>query len=96
MLETFPGRGLVEMERMGHALKQRLPQVTTPTLIVHSEEDDVSSPRHARYIAEHLGGAKQLHWLKDSYHMIHVDRQHRQVADLTADFFEKHDARNSA
>ncbi|MDQ0455741.1 alpha/beta hydrolase [Rhizobium paknamense] len=92
VLESFPGRGLVEMEKLARALKARLPALKTPTLIVHSREDDVSSPEHARYIAEHLGGEKQLHWLTDSYHMIHVDRQHRQVADLTADFFEKHHA----
>jgi carboxylesterase len=29
-----------------------------------------------------------LHWVDDSYHMIHIDRQYRQVADTTADFFE--------
>ncbi|SIQ58648.1 carboxylesterase [Rhizobium sp. RU35A] len=92
MLDSFPGRGLVEMERLGEALKQCLPTVKTPTLIIHSEEDDVSHPRHARYIADHLPGDKQLLWLKDSYHMIHVDRQHRQVADVTADFFERYNA----
>lgn len=92
MLDSFPGRGLVEMGRMGEVLKQRLADLHTPTVIIHSEEDDVSSPSNARYIADHLGGVNQLHWLKDSYHMIHMDRQHRHVADLTADFFETYDA----
>ncbi len=88
VLESFPGRGLVEMDKLGRALKASLPAIRTPTLIVHSLEDDVSSPRHARYIASHIGAVHELHWLKDSYHMIHVDRQHRHVADKTADFFE--------
>lgn len=90
VLESFPGRGLVEMEKLGRALKAKLPSIHTPTLIVHSLEDDVSSPDHARYISSHIGGVHELHWLKDSYHMIHVDRQHRHVADMTADFFEAH------
>jgi carboxylesterase len=29
-----------------------------------------------------------LHWVDDSYHMIHIDRQYRHVADTTADYFE--------
>ncbi|MBB3456802.1 carboxylesterase [Rhizobium sp. BK313] len=88
ILDKFPGKGLVEMHRLGKALRGRLPQIRTPTLILHAEDDDLSSPKHARYISDHIGGPHELRWIKDSYHMIHVDRQHRQVADFTADFFE--------
>jgi len=88
MLEKFPGRGIVEMHRLGKTLRGTLPDIRTPTLILHAEEDDLSNPRHALYISEHIGGPHELKWIKDSYHMIHVDRQHRQVAQFTADFFE--------
>ncbi|AYG60907.1 alpha/beta hydrolase [Rhizobium jaguaris] len=88
VLEKFPGRGLVEMHRLGKTLRNRLPQMRTPTLILHAEDDDLSHPRHARYISDHIGAPHELRWIKDSYHMIHVDRQHRQVANFTADFFE--------
>ncbi|WFU01532.1 alpha/beta fold hydrolase [Rhizobium sp. CB3171] len=88
MLEKFPGRGIVEMHRLGKTLRGVLPDIRVPTLILHAEEDDLSNPRHARYISEHIGGPHELKWIKDSYHMIHVDRQHRQVAEFTADFFE--------
>jgi len=88
VLEKFPGKGLVEMHRLGKALKGVLPKMQTPTLILHAEDDDLASPKHARYISEHIGSPHELKWIKDSYHMIHVDRQHRQVADFTADFFE--------
>lgn len=88
ILEKFPGKGLVEMHRLGKTLRGMLPGIQTPTLILHAEDDDLSSPKHARYISDHIGGPHELKWIKDSYHMIHVDRQHRQVADFTADFFE--------
>lgn len=95
MLSHFPGRGLVEMCGLGHHLKNRLSAITTPALIIHSTEDDLSGPGHARYIADRLRGPKALHWLHDSYHMIHVDREHRKVTDLSAQFFEtKHASRN--
>jgi carboxylesterase len=88
MLETFPAQALFEMYRLGRQLKSRLPSMKTPTLIIHSREDDLSGPSHAEYIARHIGARNRLHWLDDSYHMIHVDRQRGVVADLTADFFE--------
>lgn len=92
MLETFPGRGLIEMHELGRSLKARLPKMKTPTLVLHSLQDDLSGPDHARYIAAHLGGPSELRWLDDSYHMIHVDRQHREVVTMTADFFEANHA----
>ncbi|WP_320198598.1 alpha/beta hydrolase [Agrobacterium sp. rho-13.3] len=95
MLESFPGKALFEMHELGRTLKSRLPSMKTPTLIIHSREDDLSGPSHATYIADHIGGRNRLHWLDDSYHMIHVDRQRRVVADLTADFFETDDAAKS-
>ncbi len=88
VLERFPGKGLVEMHRLGKTLRGKLPDMQTPTLILHAEDDDLASPKHARYISDHIGSPHELKWIKDSYHMIHVDRQHRQVADFTADFFE--------
>lgn len=92
VLSHFPARGLIEMNRLGHHLKRHLPAIMTPSLIIHSTEDDLSGPDHARYIAANLGGPRALHWLNDSYHMIHVDREHRQVAEYSARFFENNDA----
>ena len=63
--------------------------MNTPTLILHAEEDDLSNPRNARMIADNIGAPHKLAWIKDSYHMIHVDAQHKQVAQLTADFFNE-------
>jgi carboxylesterase len=88
VIEKFPGKGLVEMYRLGNALKDELPNMRTPTLILHAREDDLSSPDHARYITDHIGAPNELHWIEDSYHMIHVDRQHKYVADATAGYFE--------
>lgn len=92
ILESFPAKALFEMHELGRNLKTRLPSIQTPTLIIHSREDDLSGPAHARYIADHIGGHNHLYWLDNSYHMIHVDRQRHVVADLTAKFFEADNA----
>jgi carboxylesterase len=94
IIAKFPGKGLVEMYRLGRALKRELPKMRTPTLILHAKEDDLSSPSHASYISSHIGAPNELRWIDDSYHMIHLDRQHRYVADFTADFFEANNASN--
>ena len=88
VLDRFPGRGMAEMHRLGRALKKQLPHMRTPTLILHAREDDLSAPRNACYIRRHIGAPSELRWVDDSYHMIHIDRQYRQVADCTADYFE--------
>ena len=88
VIDQFPVISLLEMYRLGKATKKALPEMTTPTLILHAEEDDLSHPRHAKAIARNIRAPHQLSWIKDSYHMIHVDAQHKQVAQLTADFFE--------
>ncbi|MBA8881268.1 alpha/beta hydrolase [Phyllobacterium myrsinacearum] len=92
VIDKFPGKGIAEMYRLGKALKKTLPQMRTPTLILHAMEDDLSSPKHARYISRHIGGPHQLKWIEDSYHMIHVDRQRQKVGDYTAEFFEANNA----
>ena len=88
VLDRFPGTGMAEMHRLGRALKKQLPHIRTPTLILHAREDDLSAPRNACYIRRHIGAPSELRWVDDSYHMIHIDRQYRQVADCTADYFE--------
>jgi len=87
VIEDFPGKGLVEMHRLGKTLKNLLPQMRTPTLILHADEDDLSHPRNARMIANRIGAPHRLGWIQDSYHMIHLDAQHRKVAEMTAEFF---------
>ena len=90
VVDEFPAQSVLEMYRLGRAMKRELRDMRVPALILHAREDDLSSPRNSNLIARDIGAPRELHLLEDSYHMIHVDRQHRKVSDLTADFFEKH------
>lgn len=87
VIDEFPTLSLLEMYRLGQALRKVLPAMTTPTLILHALEDDLSDPRNAQLITRSIGAPHEMHWIENSYHMIHVDAQHRHVAKLTADFF---------
>ncbi len=87
-LPKFPAVGLYQNYRLNDALKKALPQITTPTLLIHAREDDVSHPRNSEKIQKLHGGRCEVIYLEQSYHMIHVDQERKKVADLTANFFE--------
>ena len=87
MLDAFPLASLGQFYRLSREVAREAPAITTPTLIFHAREDDMSSLANARRLHALLGGPSRLHILEDSYHMIHVDREYPQVAALTADFF---------
>ncbi len=77
-----------EAEHMIKSVKQSLHRVSAPAIIIHAEEDDVASPRNARYIAEHIGSKQvKIVMLHNSYHMITVDNDRELVASETIRFF---------
>jgi len=86
-VDRMPLGSLYQMYRLGRHVDRIAPRIATPTLIVHAQEDDMSHPRNAERLQAALGGPSELLRLEDSYHMVHVDRQHMLVAQRTAAFF---------
>jgi len=89
---TMPLGALYQLYRLGRRVEAVGGSITTPTLILHAREDDMSSPRNALRLQACLGGPTQLTYLEDSFHMIHVDRERDLVAELSAAFFVRHGA----
>ena len=70
-----------EAERMIKWVKKSLPSVTAPALIIHAIDDDISTPRSARFVTENIGSKTiESILLHNSYHMITVDNDREQVA----------------
>ncbi|CAK0754707.1 carboxylesterase [Gammaproteobacteria bacterium] len=86
-LDYFPMGTLYQMYRMNEHLKRVLPRIYTPTLLLHAIEDDMSHWRNSEYVIKRIGGRCQMRLLEDSYHMIHIDKERRKVAELTTEFF---------
>lgn len=79
-----------EAERMIASVKKSMHRVTAPAIIIHAQEDDVASPRNARYVAAHIGSKSvKSVMLQNSYHMITVDNDREQVASDTIAFFKE-------
>ncbi|MGQ9499158.1 MAG: alpha/beta hydrolase [Dissulfurimicrobium sp.] len=61
----------------------------TPTLILHSQEDDLASKKNALYMRNNIGASDvRLVLLDDCYHMLPIDNQRDVVAAETVAFFK--------
>jgi carboxylesterase len=68
-----------------------LGRVCSPTLVVHSRNDNRTSATSAERRFSQLGSAeKRLEWVEESAHVITVDYGHERVFQLTSDWLEKH------
>lgn len=83
-----PWPSLAQFYELAWRVKWDLPRVVTPCLTVHAVEDDIASARNARFVASRVAGRVESIWLKDSYHMVTIDRQRQVVVDESARFFK--------
>lgn len=83
-----PWYSLAELAQLSALVRRQLPQVTAPCFIAHSTDDDIASLRNAELIQRNVSGPTELLLLRDSYHMITIDRERRMLAKRSARFFE--------
>jgi carboxylesterase len=83
----MPLGALSEMYSLCRYVERKASEVMQPILIAHARDDDMSHLRNAQRLASALAGPVTMLVLEDSFHMIHVDRERKRVADETARFF---------
>ncbi|HZZ34066.1 MAG TPA: alpha/beta fold hydrolase [Phenylobacterium sp.] len=86
-LDRMPLGCMHQLYRLARHVEKIAPTIKAPVLIAHAQEDDMANPRNAHRLQRALGGFSEVVMLEDSYHMIHVDREHVRLAELTAGFF---------
>lgn len=85
-----PWYAVAEMQGLSSRVRRQLSDIRSPCLVVHATEDDVASLRNARLIARRVQHAQvQTVLLKDSYHMVTIDRERRTVIRESATFFQR-------
>lgn len=87
-LLMMSGVSVRELHRLIAKVKQSLPGMTTPALVLHSREDDITSPWNADYIERRSGGPVTKILLDNCYHMITVDLEYPRVIALSAEFID--------
>jgi carboxylesterase len=77
----FPLTLFCEMRHIIALCRRSLPQVHAPLLLLQAKDDDLTSPRNARYILQHVGSRRtELVILTNSYHVITADLDRAEVA----------------
>jgi len=82
-----PWPSLAELIDLSATVRRQLRQVRAPCLVMHAAEDDMASVGNARLVMDRVSGPAKLVLLHDSYHMITVDRERREVIRESAEFF---------
>lgn len=83
-------RDLLQAQDLMGVVRQGLDQVRAPTLLIHARDDDAASPRSAFEVASRVS-ATRVHCviLKDSYHMISIDKEKARVLAELKDFMRQ-------
>jgi carboxylesterase len=72
-----------------------LPNISCPTLMIQSREDNRISVDAAQRAFERLGASeKRLEWITGAAHIITVDHGHERVLDFLSNWLEEHRARS--
>lgn len=91
----IPLRALREADRMMKVARHYLQTLDCPLLIIHAREDEITTLESVRHVFEDVPQVdKQLAVLENSYHMISIDNDRKQVAALIADFVQRVSAPN--
>jgi carboxylesterase len=83
-----PWYSLAELFLLSRSVRRALPRVIAPCLIAHASDDDIATLRNAELVRRRVSGPTELLLLKDSYHMITIDRERRTLIDQSARFFD--------
>jgi len=80
-----------ELGKVAQTARESLPDITVPTLIVQSHNDNRIAPEVAESALARLGSRdKSLAWSDEGAHVITVDRGRRDVIDRVSEWLEAH------
>ncbi len=82
-----PYPSLADMLTIADQLKADLPRVKAPCLIMHARHDDVADISNARLVQRRVRGPVEFVELPNSYHMITIDLEHREVIRKSVEFY---------
>ncbi|HXZ87619.1 MAG TPA: alpha/beta hydrolase, partial [Candidatus Binataceae bacterium] len=84
----MPLSAALSLVELSDHVRARLPELTQPTLAIHSRRDHTCPfPKNIDFVMSRLGSAnKRAIVLEESFHVITVDSEKQRVAQEAADF----------
>ena len=90
-MDTFPMTGFYELLKLSAYVRKNLSQVVAPILIIHSQEDDLTSTRSSEIVNSGISSKdKEYIVLYDSYHMVLYDNEKEFVFNKAVEFLDSH------
>lgn len=89
-MNDFPMTGFYELLKLSSFVRKKLRNVKTPILLIHSNEDDLTSTKSAEAVYKNISSRdKEYIVLYDSYHMVLYDNEKEFVFNKSLDFLNK-------
>lgn len=86
----YPTRSIIELRDLLGVMRDRLPSITAPTLLIQSREDKVVSAASAQSIYDRLGSEeKEILWVEKSGHVVCRDTSRSIVFEAAHRFIQK-------
>jgi len=86
----FPLVCLYQHHLFTKVVKEQMPLVKAPIIIIHAKEDDMTSIKNAEFVFNNIGSSdKSLVVLENSYHMITIDKEKNRVASEVSAFLNR-------
>ncbi|MCR5260384.1 MAG: alpha/beta fold hydrolase [Candidatus Gastranaerophilales bacterium] len=90
-MDNFPMCAFHELLELSSVVREDLKKINIPSLIIHAQEDDLTSVRSANEVYQNISSKdKELIILKDSYHMVLYDNEKEFVFNKALEFFNAH------
>jgi carboxylesterase len=87
---AYPMRAVIELGDLLDAMRQALPKITAPVLLVHSRTDGGVPPENMQRIYDQLGSQdKSMLWLEKSGHVVTRDQERQRVFEATEAFVKR-------
>ncbi len=90
-MNEFPMTAFYELLKLSSYIRKNLYKITTPVLLFHSKEDDLTSTKSAEVVYKKISSKdKEKIILYDSYHMIFYDNEKEMVFNKITQFIAEH------
>jgi carboxylesterase len=84
--DATPLRALLSMSMAGQLVKERLGDISCPTLLITSRQDHVVNPEDSDHLAAAISGPVDRLWLEKSYHVATLDYDRTELEEATVAF----------
>ena len=90
-MNDFPMSAIYELLKLSKQVRKNLKEFNVPILLIHSEEDDLTSKKSAHIVYNNISSQdKNIIILSDSYHMVLYDNEKDFVMQKAIEFLFAH------